>query len=164
MAIGATRMRPGYMSWKSASLGLTRGGLATAVSASRKEEKVDQFGETVTNRWGFGLAKVQASATLVEMTAARMAVITGETNVAGVVKIKGTTGLGSNDLALAGQLDTFPIINGVTSGTSQVTMPLAFPQFDLNFTWGETGQTMKTEWGGLPNEADSNNVVTFTEV
>ncbi len=164
MAIGKGRMWPGIGNWKAASLGNTRGGIVTAVTAARKEEKVDQYGETTVNRWGFGLPKVSCDMTLAEMTAARMAVVTGETMVGTTVKIKGTTGIGSNDVALAGVLKMFPIINGAASVTPQVTMPLAYPMFDLAFAFGETAQGMKTIWGGFPDEADGNTVFQFDEL
>lgn len=164
MAIGAGRLFPAKVSFKAADFGNTRGGILAAITESWKEEKVDQYADTVVNRWGAGMSKVAVDLTMAEMTEARMEQATSETAVTNVIKVKATSHIGSNMLALAGVLQTFPIIDGIASALAQVTMPLAFPMFDLAFAWGENPQGMKLTFGGFPDETDGDTVAELREV
>jgi hypothetical protein len=164
MSIAAGRLFPGKAKWKTIDQGNTRGGTAFVCSPSWKEEKVDQFGDTVVNKWGYGMSKVSVDLSYAEMTSARMATITGETDTAGTVKLSATSFIGLNQLALAGALAVFPIIGGTLNADPQVELPLAYPQFDLSLPFSDAPQAMKVSYAGFPNEADSNTVAIFNQI
>jgi hypothetical protein len=166
--MASARLHPGWAYWKGSAstncLGRTREGIAGAVSQSWIDDKQDQFGNTIMDKWGAGIPKATCDLTLAEMTAARMATVCGTTATSGLVRLTAASNIGTSMLLLAGKLEVFPIKDGVRQLTAQFTMPLAYPAFDIQLAYSSNPQGIKSVFHGFPDENDGFVIVEFREV
>jgi hypothetical protein len=168
--LAAARMRPANAVWGVTNFKNTRGGIVSVFGSTFKGEKQDQYGETEVNMWGFGIAKCEATLSVADMTAAKMATLTGGATTPGgigtpdTVKVSATSFIGTSMRALAQALKIYPIINGIQSAYDQIRLPLAFPSFDITMNFSETAQAMKATFTGLPDDTSNNELVWFTDV
>lgn len=166
--MGAENIKMGTcsISYKGTDLGLTSGGVEVEVTTSKKEIKVDQFGDTVANEFIMG-RNITVKAPLAETTLQNIAALMpgatlvadaantgtiGSPNVGDKYKVTITSGTGVSLFDSAGELILHPIDKDVSDVSEDLTIPLAATAGELSFAYKyDEERIFNAEFKGYPD-------------
>ena len=171
--MGAENIRMGTctISYKGTDLGLTSGGVEVEVTTTKKEIKVDQYGDTIANEFIMG-RNIMVKAPLAETTlgiledlmpGATMVADSGNTGTysspqAGdKYKVEVASGTGISLFDLAGELILHPIDKAPSDTSEDLVVPLAATAGELSFAYKyDEERIFVAEFKGYPDQAQSN--------
>lgn len=166
--MGAENIRMGTCSIKfgGVDLGLTKGGVEVNVTTTKKEIKVDQFGDTVANEYIMGrniTVKVPLAETTLKNVADLMpgAVLVSDSSNTGTYsspqagdkyKVTVTSATGVSLFALAQELILHPIDKLESDTSEDLTIPLAATAGELSFAYKyDEERVFNAEFKGYPD-------------
>lgn len=172
--MGAENIKLGtcQVSYKGTDLGLTSGGVEVEVTTTKKEIKVDQYGDTIANEFVMG-RNVMAKVPLVEITLQLLAdLMPGSTLVedsgntgtyaapqpGDKFKVDVTSGTGLSLFDLAGELVLRPIEKvGTGDASEDFVIPLASTAGELSFAYKyDEERVFNAEFKGYPDQSQGN--------
>lgn len=166
--MGAENIKMGTCSitYDGVDLGLTSGGVEVEVSTTKKEIKVDQFGDTVANEYIMG-RNITVKAPLAETTLQNIAdlmpgaVLVSDSGNTGTIgaplagdkyKVTVTSGTGVSLFDLAKELILHPIEKDVGDTSEDLTIPLAATAGELSFAYKyDEERIFNAEFKGYPD-------------
>lgn len=143
--------------WGTNDLGYTKGGVDVTISTSRKEIKVDQFGESPINEYIQGrMVEVKvpmAESDLEKLTLALPGSVM-TTGTGGKKKLVVKTGIGTSLRSIAAKLVLHPTGVVSTMKNDDFVVPLAAPSGDMEFAFNfEDERVYMVTFKGYPDNS-----------